>query len=54
MTKVNTGSGYDYYIGYDSHNVPFYNIVPNGKKPPKGGYYSKGYILQVKKVPDLF
>jgi hypothetical protein len=54
MEKVNTGFGYDYYIGFGKKNKPFYNLVPSGQPAPKGGYYSKEYILGIKQVPDLF
>jgi hypothetical protein len=53
MEKIATGSGYDYYIGWDENKKPFYNIVPEGSQPPNGGY-GKEWILGIKKVPDLF
>lgn len=53
MKKVATSNGYDYYIG-QSKKGTYYNIVPIGSQVPKGGYYSKEYILNIKQVPDLF
>lgn len=54
MTKINTANNYDYYMGWDEKNVPFYNIVPKGNQAPSGGYYSDAYICKIKNVPNLF
>lgn len=54
MTLQISGFGYDYYVGRDEEGKLFYNIVPTGSKPPSAGYYSKEYIVKMKKVPDLF
>jgi hypothetical protein len=35
------------------HDGVLYNIVPSGSKPPKGGYFSHRYILQLKGYPPL-
>lgn len=54
MIKVNSNNRYDYYIGWDENNKPFYNIVPAGNPAPNGGYYGKEWILGIKKTADLF
>jgi len=46
--------GYSYYIGINGTGKWFYNIVPQDQPAPKGGYYSKEYILKIKQLPDLF
>ena len=53
MKKIATLNGYNYFTG-NSAKGTFYNIVPIDQQPPKGGYYSKEYILQVKGLPDMF
>lgn len=53
MKKVANINGYDYYIGKGKKGI-YYNIVPDNQPAPKGGYYSKEYILKIKNLPDLF
>lgn len=54
MKKINTYNGYEYWIGIERDNRIFYNITKTGAKKPDSGYFEKDYILQIKKVPDLF
>ena len=53
FTKVAEFNGYAYWIGKSEKNEPVYNIAPIGQSV-SGGYYSKEYILKIKKLPDLF
>lgn len=53
MKQVATFNGYTYYIG-EGKKGTYYNIVPSNQPAPKGGYYSKEYILNIKGLPDLF
>lgn len=53
MNQVANLNGYNYYIG-KSKKGTYYNITPDNQPAPKGGYYSKEYILKVKGLPDLF
>jgi hypothetical protein len=50
MTYIKTVNIYDLYIGTDKKE-PYYNAVPTGSPPPKGGYYSKEFIIRVKNLP---
>lgn len=53
MKKVANLNGYNYYMKQSKKGI-YYNITPDNQPAPKGGYYSKDYILKVKNVPDLF
>ena len=53
MKKVASLNGYNYYMKQSKKGI-YYNIAPDSQPTPKGGYYSKDYILKIKNVPDLF
>jgi len=50
MWIINKKHGYSIYEGKDEHGEAFYNAVPSGSTAPKGGYYSLGYILDIKGI----
>jgi hypothetical protein len=52
MKKIKTKDGYDFYIHLTAEGFPnnLYNIVPEGSKPPEGGYRNKEYIERIKGV----
>lgn len=49
-----TGHGYNYWIGYNHNNKPYYNVTPENQPAPAGGYYGTEYICNIKNVPNLF
>lgn len=45
LVKVETHDGYDFYRG-----DRLWNIVPEGSQAPTGGYSSRDFIEEVKRV----
>lgn len=54
MRKVATHNEYEYWVGVERDNRIYYNITKAGTKKPDSGYFDRNYILEIKKVPDLF
>lgn len=54
MNKVATFKSYEFFVGWDENEVPYYNVILAGSMAPTAGYYSAEYICKVKNVPNLF